>query len=160
MIVVSDTTTLSNFLQIDRLDLLPALFGTVIIPPAVYQELVVLDQFGIDTQPIQQADWLQRQLPDPNALLVKLKIDLDQGEAEAIALALALQADYLLMDEQLGRAQAQSLNLPILGSLGVLLRAKQANLIALVKPEMDNLIQCGFWISDALYQKVLKLAKE
>ncbi|MEM9985972.1 MAG: DUF3368 domain-containing protein [Bacteroidota bacterium] len=52
------------------------------------------------------------------------------------------------------------INKSIIGSLGVLLRAKQAGLIPLVRPEMNHLIKCGFWIADKLYQKVLKLAKE
>jgi len=73
---------------------------------------------------------------------------LDPGESEAIVLALEIQADLILMDEDLGRKIALHYHLQPLGILGILLKAKQAGLIVAVKPLMDNLIsQARFFYS-------------
>jgi predicted nucleic acid-binding protein len=83
------------------------------------------------------------------------------GEASAIALDLELQADDLLMDERLGRREAGRLGLPVVGILGILLIAKQRNLIPQVKPIVDTLVQeVGFRVSSQLYQRILSLANE
>jgi len=81
--------------------------------------------------------------------------------ANAIALALELQADDLLIDERLGRQEALRLGLSIVGILGILLIAKQRNLIPQVQSVMDTLInQAGFRISSQLYHRVLVLSQE
>lgn len=63
MIVVSDTSVISNLYLVDHLQLLPKLFHNVIIPPKVYAELQALQQFNIDIQPIVKASWLSVQAP-------------------------------------------------------------------------------------------------
>ncbi len=92
--------------------------------------------------------------------LSNLARGLDAGKANAIALALELQADDLLMDERLGRQEALRLGISIIGILGILLVAKQRNLISQVQPVMDALInQAGFRVSPQLYQRVLALSQ-
>jgi predicted nucleic acid-binding protein len=67
--------------------------------------------------------------PSDAALIRTLQRDLDQGEAEAIALAVEVSASLILLDEQEGRKRARTLDLPITGAIGVLLKAYQmANL--------------------------------
>ena len=86
---------------------------------------------------------------------------LDRGEAEAIALALELDAELLIIDEQLGRKIALNEGLNITGLLGVLLEAKSKNLIFKIKPLMDDLMdQAKFRIASSLYLEVLRLAGE
>ncbi|BAZ03855.1 DUF3368 domain-containing protein [Calothrix sp. NIES-3974] len=87
--------------------------------------------------------------------------ELDIGEAEAIALAVEIQADQVLIDERRGRLIASRLNLPYTGILGVLVEAKSQGLILEVKPLLDALInEAGFWITESLYNNVLKLVYE
>lgn len=161
MIVVSDTSALSNLALIDHLWLLKAIYQTVIIPDVVASELASASNQTISA--ILQLGWIQTQRLTNTQLANQLQQErgLDAGEANAIALALELQADDLLIDERLGRQEAVRLGLPIIGILGVLLVAKQRNLIPQVQPVMDTLInQAGFRVSSQLYQRILALAQE
>lgn len=81
-------------------------------------------------------------------------------EAEAIALAREHPGATLLMDERRGRRYAEALGIPIVGTAGLLVRAKQRGLIAEVRPLLDDLRAVGFWLSDPLYALVLALAGE
>lgn len=161
MIVVSDTSALSNLAIVDHLWLLEALYQTVIVPDVVATELAAASNPTISA--ILQLGWIQTQFLTNSQLADQLQQErgLDAGEANAIALALELQADDLLIDERLGRQEAVRLGLSIIGILGVLLVAKQKSLVSQVQPVMDALInQAGFRISPQLYQRVLALAHE
>jgi uncharacterized protein len=161
VIIVSDTSALSNLALIDRLWLLEAIYQTVIIPDVVASELAAASNPTISA--ILQLGWIQTQSVTNSQLADRLQQErgLDAGEANAIALALELQADDLLIDERLGRQQAVRLGLSIIGILGILLVAKQRNLIPQVQPVMDALInQAGFRVSLQLYQRVLTLSQE
>ncbi len=156
MIVISDTSILSNFIQIGCLPLLEDIFKTVIIPQAVYDELLALKKLPIQHIIQSNQHWI-------NVKSVKVinNWNLDKGETEAITLALNLKAQYLLIDELQGRNVAKTLGLNVTGTLGILLKAKQKGNIQLVKPLIDHLKnQAGFWIDDSLYQLVLKQAGE
>jgi len=84
---------------------------------------------------------------------------LDAGEAAAIALALELHG-AVLMDERLGRSVAKRHHLPIIGSAGVLLAAKQRGLLPAVKPILEDWQAMGYYLSAALLQEVLARAGE
>ena len=161
MIIVSDTSALSNLAVVEHLWLLEAIYQTVIIPDVVASELATASNPAIPA--ILKLDWVQTRSLSQSQLANQLQQDrgLDAGEANAITLALELQADDLLIDERLGRQEAVRLGLSIIGILGVLLIAKQRSLILKVRPVMDALSdQAGFRISPQLYQRVLTLAKE
>lgn len=161
MIVVSDTSALSNLDLVNYLWLLEAIYQTVIIPDVVATELASATNPTIST--ILQLDWIQIQSLLNTQLANQLQQErgLDAGEACAIALALELKADDLLIDERLGRQEALRLGIPIIGILGILLISKTRNLIPEVQPVMDALInQAGFRVSPQLYHRVLNLAEE
>ncbi|WP_017301502.1 hypothetical protein [Nodosilinea nodulosa] len=110
MIIISDTSPISNLLRIGQLPLLQELYGSVVIPESVYAEIRALESFGIDTSWLVDTEWIVIRPVGDQALVERLKGELDPGEAEAIALAIELKADRLLMDERLGRQVAQRLN--------------------------------------------------
>ena len=86
---------------------------------------------------------------------------MDEGESSVIALALELNADWLIIDEQLGRQTATDYNLKITGILGILIEAKRQKLIPLVKPILDDLINTAkFWVSLSLYNRILSIVGE
>ncbi|MCG8329252.1 MAG: DUF3368 domain-containing protein [Chitinophagales bacterium] len=160
MIIVSDTTALSNLIQINKLQLLQHLYSEVIIPTSVYDELYVLVDLEIITKEILDQDWIIiRSVKNTEQVNDLLKV-LDIGESEAIILAQELKADYLLIDEKEGRLIATKKRMKIIGTLGILLKAKQKNLIKSVVEEMDKLRQIGFWINDSLYLKITELEKK
>lgn len=160
MIVVSNTSPISNLAAIGQLGLLQQLYGNVIIPTAVYQELLNSGATDPATLAVQTLDWIQTQSVTNLALLQTLQNNLDIGEAEAIALAVEVNADRLLIDERRGRNEAIRAGLQVTGLLGVLLAAKQQRLIPLVQPVLDDLIAQGFWVREELYAEVLQLAGE
>ncbi|MBI5473236.1 MAG: DUF3368 domain-containing protein [Ignavibacteriae bacterium] len=86
---------------------------------------------------------------------------LDKGESEAIALALETHANLLLIDEGKGRMEALRRGLEVTGILGVLLRAKEKDIIPRVKTVLDEMIEkAGFWVDGKLYNRILVIANE
>ncbi len=161
MVVVSDTSPLINLAVINHLWLVPKIYSQVIIPQAVFNEIVLEGAGEPGAAEIQSADWILVKTCSPGIILDQLKIELDPGEAEAIALALEIGADRILMDEKKGRQIAINLSLKPVGLLGVLLRAKQENLIAAVRPLIDRLRdEADFFIHDSLYVEVILMAGE
>ena len=157
MIIVSDTSPISNLLRIGQLPLLQVLYGSVVIPESVYEEIRALESFGIDTSWLSNTEWITIQPVGNRAFADSLKSELDPGEAEAIALAIELKSDRLLIDERLGRQVAQRFSLKVTGLLGVLVAAKQDGLIADLKPVLDDLItQAKFRVRPDLYRQILQ----
>jgi uncharacterized protein len=163
VIVISDTSVITNLAAIGHLHLLPQLYSQVIVPEAVYRELADIYPPVPGTLEVQSAAWLQvRQATDLSVVeRLQNQVRLDPGESEAIALALELKADLLLIDERRGRAEADRLGLRITGLLGILVEVKRRNLIAAVKPLMDAMINTSeFRVSPALYNQILEMVNE
>ena len=163
MTVISDTTCLSALTRIGALHLLQSLFGKVTIPLKVYEELLALREFGVDTAIFEQLDWLVIEDPSPSTLLDSLLANkrIDPGEGYAIALAVELRADWLVLDDLNARKAALDLGLNITGLGGILLQAKSMHLIASVKEVLDLCVSnANFRLSSNVYQKLLDLAGE
>lgn len=163
MIVVSDTSPIANLVVVGYIDLLPQLFGSVVIPEIVYQELLANGREHLVTRTVTTANWLEIRAVNDRAQVTTLERDrhLDPGEANAIVLALELKATQLLIDERLGRSEAKRLGLRMTGILGVLLAAKRQGLVENVRPILDRLMgEANFWISSRLYEETLAFAGE
>ena len=156
MIVVSDASPLVSLARVGELNLLQQLYGTLLVPEAVWHEIVVAGAGQPGADEVDAADWIRSQRIANEPLALALQQTLDGGEAEAIVLALETGANLLLMDERLGRAAAQHLGLSCTGLVGVALEAKGGGFIQAVRPFLDALRdQAGFRLSEALYQRVL-----
>ncbi|MEH2224640.1 DUF3368 domain-containing protein [Nostoc sp.] len=161
MIIVSDTSPINNLAAINHLHLLQQLYGTVLIPEAVYRELTDPNFPVAGAIEVQTFIWIQTRPVQDRILVEALSNELDIGEAEAIALALETKAEQVLIDERRGRTVAARLNLGYTGILGILVEAKSQRLISAVKPLLDALInQAGFWVAEPLYNRVLQLVDE
>ena len=163
MIVISDTSAITNLAAIHNLQLLLQLYSQVMIPEAVYRELADIDPPVPGTLEVQRASWLEVREIVNREVVERLQdeVRLDSGESEAIALALELNADLLLIDERRGRAKADRLGVRITVLLGILVEAKQKNLIVAVKPLIDKLIaKSEFRVSSALYSQILNVVDE
>jgi uncharacterized protein len=160
-VTVSNSTPLIHLAKIGQLHLLPELFGTLLIPQAVYTECVLEGRGYEESTRIAQARWLQVVPVVNQTLLTLLNSELDKGEAEAIVLALERQADRLLLDDTEGRNKARLYGLPYTGTLGILLRARQVNkLNASFRATLDALQASGFWLDKHLYQRLIQEAGE
>lgn len=160
MIVVSDTSCISNLMLIKQLDLLNKIYTEIIIPPAVYEEILKLEKAGKDLSDFKSKKWISIEKDFPRNISSSRPKAIDLGEAEAIDLALHLKADRLLIDERKGSILANSLGIITIGLLGVLVIAKRANLIVSVKHLLDILIENNFWVGKELYTLVLKSVNE
>lgn len=161
MIVVSNTTPLIGLASIERFDLLRRIFGELIIAQAVYDEAVVAGrEVGGAKREVLAAGWIKT-VHVKDRLAVEVLLDeLDLGEAETIVLARELAADWVLMDEKKGRRKLTQLGLQKIGTVGILLKAKQVGLITELRPELDLLRQRGFGVSQGVIEAVLRQVNE
>ncbi len=112
-----------------HLELLPALFSQVYAPRSVYDEVVIGGDRPGGTA-IQTADWLIITAPSQTSPIPVTLMGLDLGEQDVILLGQELQADWLIIDERLGRRIAQAMGFQVKGTLGIFLVAHQLNLIS------------------------------
>ena len=153
MIVVSDTTPLNYLILIGQTDLLPRLYGRVIVPTTVVRELQHLRapapvRAWIGSAPA----WLEIRDVD---IAEESGTLLDAGELAALALAELLHANILLMDDRKGYEEAIRRNLRAVGTLGVLAEAAERQLIDLPKV-LEQLQQTNFFISPQVLQSLTK----
>lgn len=160
MTVVCNATPLINFAAINRLDILQAMFGQVAIPQAVYNETTSSSLPG--SQSVLEAiasGWLQ--VGTASAIAAEILAELDEGEREAISLALEMSEQRILLDEREARQVAQRLGLQVIGTLGILLLAKDNQVIPQVQPLLDAMMSMAqYWVAATLYQQVLRQAGE
>lgn len=161
MMVVSNTSPLTNLAAIHQFELLHLLYDQIHIPDAVWEELNSQGKRWPGSAEVSAAVWIETHTVRNRSLVDVLRRDLDAGESESIALALELGADMILMDEKEGRHAAQRLGLKVVGVIGVLLEARSRGFIEHVRPQLDALRQiAGFYMKDSLYHAVLVLASE
>ena len=155
MIVVADSSPLIAMGRIGRLEILHALFAELLVPNAVWQEVVEAAADKPGSVDIAAAPWIERRTVKDSTWVNLLKHDLGPGEAEAIVLARETGADFVLMDERLGRSAARNLGLKVVGLIGVLIEARKRGLITDAGEIAERLSnEAGFWISAELRKLV------
>jgi len=161
MIIVSNTTPVMDLTVIQRFDWLRQFFGEITIPQAVHDEAVIAGhETGGAKQEVLAADWI-KVVPVKDRLAVEILLDeLDLGEAETIVLAREINADWVLMDERKGRRKSAQLNQQKIGTLGILLKARQSGLLSELKPELELLRQNGFSIGQQIVDEILHQVSE
>jgi uncharacterized protein len=153
VIIVSNTTAITTLLKIGRTDVLESLFGRVLIPTAVKDELLgyhkYLPQF-CEVHPVSKSTRLE--------LLLR---QAGKGEAEAVALAVELKANVLLIDDKKGRRLAQAEGISCLGLPALVLAAKQKRLIISVAQFLNLLEQQGnYCLSTHAKTEILRQSNE
>ncbi|MEW6717131.1 MAG: DUF3368 domain-containing protein [Chloroflexota bacterium] len=158
---ISNTTPLIGLASIGRFDLLRQLFGELIIPKAVFEEVVMSGrEEGGAKGEVSSAGWIKVVSVEDQLAVEVLLDELDRGEAEVIVLARETNADWVLMDEKKGRRKITQLGMRKIGTVGILLKAKEAGLIESVGGELDQLREKGFSISQYVVDRVLHQADE
>lgn len=146
--VIADTSCLIIYEKINKSEILKNTFLELIVTPQVAEEFGDLPAWIIIKKIENQAKYLE------------LTNGLGKGEASSIVLALEIENSLLIIDEKKGRKIARDHSVEIIGSLGILLKAKQKGAIDSVKEIVNLIEQTDFRISKAIKDELLKQADE
>lgn len=154
--VFSNTTPLFAFSALRRLDVIQSIFGELFVTDSVIAECAF---GGLITVPdLKAVSWI-RIVPSPSRPDPRF-FALDAGERDTLSMALDRKADLVLIDERLGRNLAEYHGLVVVGTLGILLKAKKSGLIPAFLPEVRKLQDFGFWFQEKLVQRLAEVAGE
>lgn len=157
--VIVNSTPLIALAKSGRLDLLRHLYGRIVIPEAVYRE--VTEKNDVVSQEVSQAlEWIQIVRVDPNVDRRMYRAKLHEGEVEVMLLAQDMGADLVIIDDDAARKTAEYLELPLTGTLGLLIKAKERGFLEAVMPVVSAMEQHGIYFSGQLKQIVRKLSGE
>jgi predicted nucleic acid-binding protein len=159
---VADSSLLIALSAIGQLELLPQRFsGGVIVPHAVWREVVETGRGRTGAAEVASVSWITVCGVQDKNLVSLLRSELDEGEAEAVALCREQGAEVVLLDEKAARRVARRLGLAVLGTVGVLIWAKRAGLVASLRQELDALhTRGGFHLGESVYEEALRVAGE
>ena len=160
MIIVANAGPLIALARIGHFELLRLLYSELSIPTAVQDEVAGSGQSRPGAIEMEAAEWIRVATVENQTAVELLRERLDRGESEAIILAIELEAELLLIDEARGRRVAQAQGLNYIGTVGVLIQARQNGLIRAITPLLDELIASGFRMDEALYRTAQELVNE
>lgn len=143
-VIISDTSCLIALDRINKLEILNQLFAVIITTPDVQSEFKKELPAWIHLQNVKDIDKFN-----------ELKNLVDLGEASAIALAIETDSSVLIIDEKKGRQVARNFNIPIIGTLKIILLAKKKGIIPLIKPVIEELELNKFRFSKSLITQTL-----
>ena len=147
--VIADTSCLIVLDNIESLDILERLYGTVLVTPTIRHEYGQELPSFIEVRSVKNHSYetLLRSVVDP-------------GEASAIALCLEVADPLLILDDRKARNVAQQAEIPLTGTIGIILKAKERGVVPEIAPLLERLTDTGFWMSEELRLQALKLAGE
>jgi predicted nucleic acid-binding protein len=143
-VVVSDSSCLIALSKIGHLEILQKLFGNIVIPAAVYREVVIQGAGKPGAGEVAQAEWIKSFEVQDRLAVRTLKLTLGEGESEAIVLASEQQAKFLVLDDWKARQMALGLSLPVIGTVAVLGKAVEKGFLSDLTSLLDQLCDHGF----------------
>jgi predicted nucleic acid-binding protein len=156
--VVLNNTPLVALWTIGRLDLLRDLYQEVLVPQEVEDEFLATDE-STRRQALENTPWVKTvQLSSPRRAVAY--VGLDPGEAAVLAVAEERDARLVILDEKKARRFAERMGIPMTGTLGVLILAKEAGLLISIAEPMARLQEAGLFLSQDLVRQALRLAGE
>jgi predicted nucleic acid-binding protein len=163
MILVADTGPLIALAKVGKLHLLKNLIWQLVyIPPRVHKEL--WGKIGLESDAIETAleEFIQISTPKSSNIATDIvTAELGEGEKQVIRLGTSLQQNVMvLIDEQAGRRAAKALDIPLIGTAGVLLLAKRHGLVKHIIPLIIELRKQNYWFSDEFVEYLKKMSGE
>lgn len=155
--VIVNSTPLIVLGNAGLLEILQKLYGRILVPEAVYQEVTAKDD-AAGMILLNGADWLRIEEVQNKSDARIFSSRLHAGEVEVMLLAREQKADLLIIDDNAAKSTAKYLGMKVTGSLGVLLRAKQMGIIPDINDAMDQIILNGFYVSEELRKHIILLA--
>lgn len=143
-VVVSDSSCLIALSKIDKLFILKEIFDEILIPPAVFHEVVTLGEGRSGAKMIQSLDWIKQVQIENQLALQTLKLTLGAGEAEAIVLASEIKPNFVILDDRKARQLAIDLSLPVIGTIAIVSKGVEKGVIQDFDQTVHELIQVGF----------------
>jgi uncharacterized protein len=157
--VIADTSPLQYLFQVGLINLLPSLYRQIAIPEAVDRELAAGRARGVSVPDPTAFSWIVVTAIREPAVL-SLSPGLGPGEREALALAAQTSGSLLLVDDALARRDARLNHIQFTGTLGVLLKAKEAGHLPVIAPVLDQLDALHFRLASTTRATALRLAGE
>jgi len=154
--VVLNTSPIIYLSSIGEINILEKLFGEVLIPEAVKREVISGGEGSFGFKEVNEEKWIKTRKIKSESAKTYLLTDLDDGEAEVIVLAEDEKADIIVMDDRLGRKVAKLRGYNVIGTLRLLLIAKEKGIIPEVKSRIEKLKAAGFWLSEDVIKAVLE----
>lgn len=157
--IVADSSPLIVLLKSDLDFILPELFDEILVPETIWQEILSGGDADIAKQKLPALTWIKR-IP---AITLNEKIEnynLGKGETEALSLALETLNAGIILDDYAARKCAKELKIPFIGTGGLLISAKQKNLISSVSKALEKVLEKGLWLSDAIIEMLKEKAGE
>ena len=134
--IIVDTSCLIILTKINELNLLRLLYSKVFVTNEIANE------FGSELP-----DWVAVCPIERNNIKLLFESKIDRGEASAILLALTMPDSTIIMDDLKGRTFAKQFKLNVTGTIGVIIAAKNKNIILSIKPILDKIKETNFFIS-------------
>lgn len=142
-----------------QIELLQKLYKDVYIPCHVKEEIMAGGKQVIGVHELETCKWIKIETVS-NIEKISLLSELEQGEAEVIILAKEKGIKQVLIDEKVARLHAKVLGLDVIGTLGLLLKAKKKGLIPAIKPSVQKILEHGIWIKEEIVKGILKESGE
>jgi predicted nucleic acid-binding protein len=158
--VVVNTTPLIALSHVGRLEILKEMYGEIIIPKAVYRELSVKTKSVCKIAVDNSLDWILVKEIQNQMAKSMYKTQLHDGEVEVMILAKEINADVVIIDDANAKKHAKYLELPVTGTLGVLIKAKQRGYVDELNPILHQMVENGIYISQSLIEVCLEQVGE
>lgn len=158
MRIVADSSPLITLAKIAQLEILPQLYGSILITPEVYAEVAVTGAGLAGAAEIAAVEWIQVHSLKDTARLARAQqeLALGIGEVSAILLAIEIGADAILMDDRDGRRAAWKMGVDTIGCVGILEEAFQLKLIPDLRAAYRQLFVSGAFVSRKILEQSLK----
>ena len=157
--VIVNSTPIIALSKVGRLGLLQQMYGEIIIPYAVYQEVTEKNDAAVRAIK-DNASWMHIVRIYDQADRKMYKARLHEGEVEVMILAQEIHADLVIIDDLAARKTAEYLDLTLTGTIGILVKAKRLGLISEVMPIIKEMESHNIYFSESLISRIRKLANE
>lgn len=157
--IIVDSSPLIVLLKSDLENILPEIFEEIIVPESVWQEVLAGKTDDAAKQKLPHLAWINRASAEISNQTIE-NFNLGKGETEVLSLALEMLESRVLLDDFAARKSAKALNIPVLGTGGLLILAKQKGLISSVSEALTNVQKAGLWLSDELIELIKQKAGE
>lgn len=158
--VIVNSTPLIALSHVNKLDILQKLYGEIMIPNAVYCEISAKPDSVCKRQVEEALNWIRIEKIQNEMAKTMYKTQLHDGEVEVMILAKERNADLVIIDDANAKKHAKYLQLPVTGTLGVLIKAKKEGYISKLRPILEEMVNKNIYLSENVINMCLRQVNE